>query len=70
MNVTPNPASAMRVHWSPGSDRPRRAYRRQRQPVTVARVDPLVWAVALDLADYNPARIRVLDQATVLVRNR
>lgn len=47
--------------------RPRRAQRNGR--VTVVRVAPLAMRVALELADGDSARIRVLGPAEVLVVN-
>ncbi len=38
-------------------------------PVVTIRVDPLVWAVALEVADGDVQRIKVISATEVLVKN-
>ena len=40
------------------------------QEVTVTRPAPAAWQAALDIADGNPKRLRVVDARTVLVLNQ
>lgn len=39
-------------------------------PVTVIQIDPLVWACAMELADGDAQRIRVLSATAVIVTNQ
>lgn len=50
--------------------RRRRRSRRKTEPVTVCRVDALLMAVAVDMADGDRSRVRILGPTTVLVENR
>ena len=49
-------------------DRPPRRQRRRAEPVTTCKVDPLVMAVALDMADGDPSRLRIISVSTVEVQ--
>lgn len=62
--------AVMQVHKLAAALRKRRPARTRTYPCTVLRVDPLLLAVALDMADNDASRIQILDSETVLVRNR
>ena len=52
--------------------KPKRSEPRTRdvvQPVKVTAVEPAAWETALQLADGDKRRLRVVDERTVLVRN-
>jgi hypothetical protein len=50
-------------------ERKRRQQRRAAAPVKVTRVHPDALALAVELADGDIRRVRVVDARTVLVRN-
>jgi hypothetical protein len=61
------------VHKSGAVKRRRRPQRRAAAPVEVTRVHPDAWALAIELAielaEDDIRRVRVVDARTVLVRN-
>lgn len=58
----------MAVHRLAAARRRRRAPRRT-APVTVTRVDPQVWRIAIRLAKGDMGRLRVVDSTSVVVIN-
>lgn len=42
---------------------------KRHQPVEVSRVDPLLMAVALNMAEHDPARLLILSADSVIILN-
>jgi len=59
---------AFRVHSFAAAARQHRSSARS-GPVLVTRVHPRVWATAIELANGDTSRIRVISPTTVVVRN-
>jgi hypothetical protein len=57
------------AHKTGAVQRKRRPQRRPAEPVEVTRVHPDAWALAVELADGDIRRLRVIDARTVLIRN-
>jgi len=57
------------VHKSGTAKRRRRPQRRAAAPVEVTRVHPDALALAVELAEGDIRRLRVVDARTVLIRN-
>jgi hypothetical protein len=61
--------SVPHTHPNAANRKPRRKPQRKAEPVTVTRVDPQVMAQALDMANGDASRLRVIDANTVIVKN-